>query len=420
METKKCPACGEETPADAEFCPHCGNIPPAEAVPTPEEPSADGSAPLADSILPVEATVEASPAPLPKPPKKLLKRRKKRRWWSRLLCGFGSGILLTLAIVIGIAAGAVQTVQQLTTTESIRDMVAEIDLPSLEVTVNGQSKSVSNAIYDSFTDAQIEEHDLSQEKIDELLKTDFAQQFLTDTTNSYVEGLVEGTGSGEVNADDITELLRTNRSEIERILGMKLTDDMIDRFVEQLKKDKVLEELSVSNIMTEAPQVQKAVQTVTTVFSPATVILIWAILLFVLLLIALVNFFRPISLAYAGAVLLFVGAIYGAIALLIDKLAELASNLLSIPSSLLSIVTGAVSNAAFGVFLIGAIAGAVCIVGAIVYTVLRKVLYVRAERKYALQCSAALAEAVQPAAEASAEAVPSPTEPESAPVTEPN
>ena len=63
METKFCPKCGSELPADAKFCIYCGTPQPTEAAPVPEtviQPETEIKAPVPETVIQPETEIKAT------------------------------------------------------------------------------------------------------------------------------------------------------------------------------------------------------------------------------------------------------------------------------------------------------------------------------------------------------------------------
>lgn len=393
-----CARCGTQTIAPASVAPVAPTAPVVPAAPAiePVQSPALSAEPLPAAEVPetitssetapaeptevaehasttLEPSLEETPAPEMQDapavaPIPSAKPRRKRPVWARILCGFGSSILLTIAIVIGLAAGTILMVRDIVSTDSIREMISDIDLTTMEIEVEGETQTVSDAIHDAFKEAQNDgAQAINPDSIDELLKADFVVDFMATTVGSYAEAITDGTEVKDLSAEEISSFLTDHRTEIEEILDVELTDETIQNITAELEETQVLEQLSVSNVIGESSEIT----TVTQFFSQEAALIACAAMLLCLLLIALVNFFRPISLSYAGAAFLSVGGIFGLIALLLEGLITLLAEVFGIPVSILDFAIGSIASAAFNVFLIGAIGGLLFIAGAIVYTVIR-------------------------------------------------
>ena len=393
-----CARCGRPLTPGAAFCAACGTRKPAPvsapapepvpAIPSISEPTPDPvSEPvplevtsvvqpepipeaIPDAPAPVESAADELKATPPTAPVKQKKPRKKRPIWARILCGFGSAILLIIAIALGLAAGALQAVRDVISTDSIKEMISDIDLQSMEISVDGETQSVSDAIHSAFNQAQDSAEEIAPEAVNALLEAEFVVDFMADSLGSFADALSDPDAAQDLSAEDVEAFITEHRTEIEEILEVEITDEAIQTITSELEETKVLEQISVTKIVEEVPELQ----TVSRIFSGEVVLIVLAAMILVLLLIALVNFFRPISLSYAGAAFLTVGGIFGLLALLLDGLISLLVDLFNLPASLLDFAVNSITSALFDVFLIGAIVGAVLVVGAIVYTVLRSTI----------------------------------------------
>ena len=338
-----CPFCEATLPDGATFCAQCGK----------------------------SLTEEPTPAPAPAPAKKAKAAKKKRSPILRFVCGFFSTLLLIVALLLGITLGSVLMLQNVTSPDTIRAMVDELDFAQMELTVDGESKTVSATVHEAFADAQAEngtsDDNISPEQVDKLLEADFFKDYLAQTTSDVASDLINGTDNAKTDADGFREFLVDNRAEIEEILEVELTDEMIDGIAADVEESQVMETLSVSGISDSAPFISDVLQLIT---STVTWIL-FGTLVFILAIIALINWFRPISLTYAGIVFLLSGGVYGALAMVIKSMAGSLSDLLDIPEGIMNFLTGGIVSAATDVFLTGATIGLLLIAGAITYTVLR-------------------------------------------------
>ncbi|MBQ8381932.1 MAG: zinc-ribbon domain-containing protein [Clostridia bacterium] len=382
---EEAPVSAAEAGAEQSYEPYPSAEPSPEATPVvtlPTEPTVDAYPPPAsynfDPLTGGPITPAATSAPAPAPESVTVpnqpRPRRKRPVWLRIICGFASAILLTITIVLGIAAGAILMVRNIMAPDTITQMISQIDLTEMEITIQGETKTVSDVIHDAFSEAQAqignEEQMIDVEQIEELLEADFVQDFLSDTANSLSEDLLGNTSNSELTVEDVNELIVDNREDIEEILEVEVTDEMIDGITAELEETQVLQKLSVTYITDEVP----VIKTVTSVLSGQIAGLLLGGMLFFLLLIAFVNGFRPIALSYAGAAFLTVGGLFGILAMLIRTLVELIADLANISTSILDFAVGGIVSAASQVFVIGFIAGLLLIAGAVAYTILRSTL----------------------------------------------
>ena len=362
MDSIKCTACGNDIPAESTVCPFCGaSVAPhetpdvAQATSATSDPASD---PTSDPI--------SVPAPALRPPK----TRYRRPAWVRVICGFFSTILLIVAIALGIAAGALHMVLYNISPTNIKRVTSGVTSGETETTVRGHTQTVADTVHDAFNEAQKQIGNVDQivdpAQVDELLQADFVQNYLSDIANSLLQDLLENTSDTSLTPEDVGEFIEDNRQEIEEILEVEVTDEIIGTITEELEKTQALEKISVSKIVEEAP----VLQTVAFVVSGGVVSLLFAGMLFCLLLIALINFFRPIALSYAGAAFLTVGGLFGIVALFTDILTDILADLLDLPISLLDLLARGIVDSAQYIFAIGFTIGLVLIVGAIVYSIL--------------------------------------------------
>ena len=383
-----CPFCQSTLPNGSAFCSQCGQQLP-ETAPSELNPSPEVAVP---SITADEVTAAAAPegiapeavhpAPIPSatPPTAFKPTKKKKRpLWRRIICGFFSAILLTLAIVLGIALGAILMIQNITSPETIRLMISEIDFTEMEITIDGESQTVSDAVHEAFANAQAEngnpDEAIDPERIDMLLEADFVRDFMADTASGMTEDLLNDTSESDMTSDDIRVFITDNRTDIEEILEVEVTDEMIDGIAVDLEESQVLEKMSVKSITDNTPSIMSILSLVTSTVAW----ILFGILLFILALIALINWFRPIALSYAGIAFLAVGGLYGALAVLIRSGVGWMADSLDISISILNFIVSGVVNAATEVFIIGAVIGILLIAAAIAYTIIRHTLRKKAQ-----------------------------------------
>ncbi len=415
MATIECTACGADIPAGSTFCPYCGSPavteeqnPPANP-PSPEEeaplpanhePSPDDTAeesadsdrmtwddfnsdesdedvyqpPAEEEEEESEAEEESSDSSSkPEKPKKVRAPRRHRPIGLRILCGFVSTILLFFSISIGIATGALLMVKDITSADTIRQMINEIDLTEMEFTLNGEKVTATDMVHTALEEAQQQlggEEIISQERVDELLESDMVKDLLSDTVGGMADGLLGDPESADMTPEEVRTFMEDNRDEISEVLGVELSDAMIDNVMNEITETQVLEKFSASKLLEQAPQLQSF-----TFFISNTIIgALFVVMLVFLLLIALINGFRPISLSYAGITFLTVGGLFGAISYAIDYVVEMIIEMTGLSANVLNVaVIGIVSGADY-VCKIGLITGVALIVSAIGYTILRAIL----------------------------------------------
>ena len=386
-----CPFCQADLPEGATFCAQCGKSlaeqPKSEPAPATEADAvteAVQNAVITESTEPAPKNdpaiqAPAAPAPTAPLPKRTVSQPKKRPLWLRTLCGFFSAILLTVAIVLGIALGAILMVQNITSPDTIRLMISEMDLSRMEITIEGESKTVADAVHEVFADAQAEngnpDQAIAPEQVDKLLEADFVKDFLAEKAYDMSEDLLNNTSESEMTSDEIRSFITDNRSNIEEILEVEITDEMADGIAADLEEAEVLKKMSVSSITDNAPEITSILKMLTSTVAW----ILFGVLLFVFALIALINWFRPITLSYAGVTFLIVGGLFGALAVLIRALVGWIAEMLNISVSILNFIVTGIVTAASKVFVLGLVAGIVLIAAAIGYTILRSILRKRAK-----------------------------------------
>jgi hypothetical protein len=207
----------------------------------------------------VEPAPVAEPAPAPAPSPAKEKKVKVKAAPQR--CTAGSAILCVLICLCSLLTISLLMVRSLTTRDflqaSVENALADVDLTqiSAEELVPDAEDDESLAAYIA---RQIEKEYVIDVDVDE----DDVQKFLEDSTIiSFVAEKFSGMaddirtdrrGSG-ITEDDISELMRDNKKQIEKLVGVEMTQHDIDNVLKVINEEGVLEELSAKSIRRSEP-----------------------------------------------------------------------------------------------------------------------------------------------------------------------
>ncbi len=416
MSEHICPSCGQSVPADAAFCTHCGasmnadEPKPQEETPVEAATVAEEATEPAEETTPVEAVTEvsapkpAAPAPVLTPAPKQPKPIKKRPWWLKGIITWASLLFAGIAIVVGIAIGGAYLLGSMSSGDAMKTVVNNLDFTEMKlVEVEGEKKTISEAVYESISEEKKTELEITQETVDGLMEMDFVKEYMGTTMGAMMESMITGEAL-ELSSDELKELITENRDEIKEKTGMEVDDETIDGMVESMKLDEMVEEVNtmISKETGDAEQEENPLASLRELRDQLSGGFIWtaiAIQLALIVLILLVNTLRPAGLTYAGLVCLGSGALFGLINLLygsiLDMVAAEQPESAEIAGAILSIITEPCGN----VFLLYTVLGVALIAGAIVYTVVRNVRRKKAQAAYDAYVKAQEASEIPAAAE---------------------
>ncbi len=226
-----CKFCGNEIEETAKFCRGCGasreeadNVVEGEAVdpiiteePIPDEAFAEIpeiEEPKAETVFESDNSqtiAEEDSKPL----------RKRPHFLISLLCFIFMLIIFNLEMIFGALIAI-----RLTTSESaVSKVVSDIDFASIEIDVDGESKTFAEAIISEVTNK-----DVSDEDVEKIIEEFEGEEYFTGVITDLTEYMFNGGKAPKLDADELTDVIEDNKKIIEDVTGEKISDDELDNF----------------------------------------------------------------------------------------------------------------------------------------------------------------------------------------------
>lgn len=280
MQQIKCAKCGTEIQEGGRFCPKCGS--PVEAAPSsaaPLNPAPSSAAPL--------NTVPSSAAPLNTPPSNadaapafagsmpaaqtvaggevqqqapvLTESKKKGK---KLTAGsvILSIFISLLLIVLGTGTSVLFIIRLGLGKTAIESAVNKVDFAEMQTSAlsgsRDKNETLPELIYDNISSnfrSHMPDRKEAIKAIEDFLEEDFIQEFVAAKTSDYVTDMLQGTGDGKIEVEEIMDLLEDHRRDLNKLIqtDYKLTDRDFEDIAYHLTRNVDLDDYAVSELREE-------------------------------------------------------------------------------------------------------------------------------------------------------------------------
>lgn len=254
MNNHFCPNCGTPHDADVRYCPNCGCI---VAVPEP------------------------APAPVPAKPPKVKKVR--RSAGISVLC-----VLMSLCILLTVALLTLRTATRQDTLETaVEEMVGDLDLtqiPASELMSNAESgQSMAGYIAHEIERSYVVEINVDEDAVQTFLEDSDFMPFIAEKLGEYVDDVRNDRRGSGLSEQELTDLMWDNRTQIEELVGIPLTQTDIDNVIQRMDQQGLMRELRAGTLKSTLPGGYAAVQVA---LSDITILVMAALMVILALLIA--------------------------------------------------------------------------------------------------------------------------------------
>ena len=202
-----------------------------------------------------------APAPATKSKPAAPRRRKRRKSiLAKLFCTLIFSCAVTLIIM--------SILQGLTTSnvmvDSVEKMVQEVDLtkiPASQVIPNAQSDtSMAGWIADVIEDSYTTEVSVDEADVQAFLEDSTILPFIAQKVGGYFDDFRNDTSESVISKEELEDILWENQDQIEDLVGTQLTQQDVEKVVEQVSANGALESITPQTIKQEIPAVYTVAQ----------------------------------------------------------------------------------------------------------------------------------------------------------------
>lgn len=241
----------------------------------------------------------AAPAPVTEKPKK----KRRQNFFLKIL-----SFLLSLVLLASLAVAVPITLLNLFLTDHNIDVIVDraissIELEKIEFSTAGGTKTLSGALHDITNEFDGWDH-ITEEQINDALLEDFVKQFVTDALAQLGMSLKEGEAMLGWTPEQIYDFIEANKETIESLareagyegkLPIEEKKDMIITNIEERIGEDGISASALLGSSDETEDLARYLELAQALFSVNTLYLAWALVAFIVILIAFTN------LGYFGA-----------------------------------------------------------------------------------------------------------------------
>lgn len=262
LNTIFCPNCGTHLAAGAQFCPGCGSPVSAPA--------------------PVAAPTPAPAAP-PAPAKAKKVKKTRRTAGISILC-----VLMGLCVFLTIGLLTLRTAANPENLgSSVQDMVLEVDLtqiPASELITNAEAgQSMAEYIAQEIQRSYVVEIHVDEEDVQTFLEDSEFMPFIAEKLGDYVEDVRNDRRGKGISEKELSDLMWDNRRDIEKLVGIPLTQTDIDNVIQKMDEQGLMRDLRAGTLKSTAPAAYTGLQIA---LSDVTIIVLAVLMVLMTLLIA--------------------------------------------------------------------------------------------------------------------------------------
>ncbi len=164
--------------------------------------------------------------------------------------------MLLTAVLLGLCLGAmgIFAVRQATTEESLTAMVENCELSDLLALLGEDAQAgfylpIQNYVLEN-TGIR-----LNQATMDKLLAASELKYYLAEKTADYAKDLYNGTDTFSLDQKEVYRLLRANRKEMEKLIKVSLSDDVLGQMAETLTNQDLVKQISTVILKENTPYI---------------------------------------------------------------------------------------------------------------------------------------------------------------------
>lgn len=141
------------------------------------------------------------------------------------LISFLCFIFMFVAFIVELALGTVITLRFTTSENVIKKAVDEFDIASVELDVDGETKTFAEAILD-----EVKTDDVSEAEVEELISEFQADEYFSEVIVDLTSYMFYGGEAPQLDGAELAEVIEDNKDTIEDITGEEISDADIDEF----------------------------------------------------------------------------------------------------------------------------------------------------------------------------------------------
>lgn len=206
--------------------------------------------------VPAFAGSVAQPAVVRQAPKVIEKAEpvKRKRKHKSLLKILISTVMTVMLLGTCLAAMGVFSVRQATTEEALTDMAENAELSDL-IALLGADAEVK--FYAPIKDYILENTGIrvNNSTIDRVLEASELKYYLAEKAAAYARDLYDGTERFAISQKEIFTLLRANREDMEKVLRISLSDDLLGQMADILANQEFSQQIGTAMLKKSAPKV---------------------------------------------------------------------------------------------------------------------------------------------------------------------
>ena len=247
-----CTNCGKSTVETAKFCGGCGFPFRDSAKPLPVSAVNVGAGAAVKKTTSADGVTTAGKAGKAKT-RAAAKKIEKANAAVPAVSKYGKGRLAAtiglcvLLVIFLIAASLIFVIRNTVSEQNISDAVSEID-----VFLIMDELDVYDRIIDAIEENTSEELDINRGAVRRIAGSGPVRDFVADNMTGYADALIWGRGH-EISRADVIRLVRDSSDLIYEETGYRLSEQAYDEIDEYLRRNYVLDDLSLSAISSSAP-----------------------------------------------------------------------------------------------------------------------------------------------------------------------
>lgn len=258
---KYCINCGTVLHPEFRLCPHCNrerlnqliNARRMQSfgtfVPPPMPQSVPAFANQAAVVHPMPISQPART--VARETKTVQKTQRKRKPLLKVLLAM---VMTAVLLAMGLLTVGIFSIRQATTEESLSVMVEGAEISDVISLLGADSETVFYGPIKAYvlenTGLKITNH-----TIDRVLEASELKYYLAEKAAVYAKDLYDGTDNFALSEKEVYTLLRANRTEIEKVVKVSLSDEVLQEMADMLVNEELTEQIRVSLLKEKAPQV---------------------------------------------------------------------------------------------------------------------------------------------------------------------
>ncbi len=177
--------------------------------------------------------------------------KKKRKPLLKILT---AAVMTVLLLALCLVAMGIFSIRQATTQAALTTMVESAEISDIVALLGPNGEKL---VYGPIKSSVLETTGLhvKNQTIDEVLEAAGFQYYLAEKGAVYAKDIYDGTDNFAFRQKEIETLLRSNRKEMEKVLKISLSDDMLSQMADMLANHELTEQITLSLLKEKMPQI---------------------------------------------------------------------------------------------------------------------------------------------------------------------